>query len=163
MHDEAFDYIRDAVDQYGPFRSVAEFGARNINGSVRYLFDEAERYVGVDIASGIDVDVVADAATWSTIETFNCVVCAEVLEHTDSAAEIVRNAARHLDPGGCFIMTCAGTGRAPHSAIDGGDLHDGEFYRNVDEVTLEAWLVDARFKKWQIDISDVDTRCIAWR
>ena len=162
MHDAAWEYIEDVVAEYGPWRSVAEFGARNINGSVRYLFN-AERYVGVDIADGIDVDVVADAASWSPQERFGCIVCAEVLEHTDVAAAIVANAGRLLESGGCFIMTCAGPGREPHSAIDGAAVRDGEFYRNVDEALLESWLDRAGFAKWLIDHTVEDMRCVAWK
>jgi SAM-dependent methyltransferase len=163
MHDAAFDYIEAAVEQYGPWQSVAEFGARNINGSVRYLFDKAERYIGVDVVSGLDVDVVADAATWDPDVRFDCVVCAEVLEHTEAAPRVVANAARLLNPGGVFIMTCAGVGRKPHSAVDGLEIRDDEFYRNVGEATLNRWLAIADFSEWTIDTTDEDIRCVAWR
>ena len=43
-------------------------------------------------------------------------------------------------PGGVFIMTAAGEGRLPHSAIDGGPLRQGEFYHNVTASELEGWL-----------------------
>lgn len=163
MHDAAFEYIEAAVDTYGPWQSVAELGSRNINGSVRYLFHKAERYVGVDVVNGIDVDVVADAATWEPLTRFDCVVCAEVLEHTEAAPRIVANAARLLNPGGMFIMTCAGVGRTPHSAVDGLAVRAGEFYRNVAEHTLNDWLTDADFAEWQIDQTSEDIRCVAWR
>jgi hypothetical protein len=39
-----------------------------------------------------------------------------------------------------FIVTTATTGRAPHSAVDGGVLRAGEFYRNVSPEELNTWL-----------------------
>ena len=57
----------------------------------------------------------------------------------------------------------AGHGRAPHSAVDGGPLRGGEFYRNVTADTLTGWLVDAGFTSFDVDDVGEDIRCTAWR
>jgi len=44
----------------------------------------------------------------------------------------VLQAFRMLEPGGMFVMTAAGPGRAPHSAVDGKGLQPGEHYANID-------------------------------
>lgn len=68
------------------------------------------------------------------------VVCCEVLEHSPRADQIVRNAIRMLAPGGVLLVTCATDPRAPHSAVDGNALRAGEWYQNVAQDSLRAWL-----------------------
>jgi hypothetical protein len=77
------------------------------------------------------------------------VVCTETLEHTPEAGEICCNAWRLLGTSGVFIVTAAGVGRAPHSAVDGGPLRDQEYYRNINREQLRGWLVPFGF--WLID------------
>lgn len=163
MHDAVLAYVgRQASTGIADGCSVLEFGSRDINGSVRSVF-AASRYVGVDTIAGPCVDIVADAAHLALDETFDVVVCTEVLEHVDDAAAlgICQSAMRHLSSGGTFIATMAGPGRHEHSAIDGNALHPGEFYRNVDAATLAGWLSAAGFARFDIDIAGRDIRCTA--
>jgi len=144
---------------------VLEFGSRDINGSVRQVFRRAARYVGVDVSEGPGADIVADAATVDVPGAWDVVVCCEVFEHADdeTCAGMCANAYRHLKPGGVFIATMAGLGRAEHSAVDGGPLQPGEFYRNVDRPTLSGWLVAAGFTAYKTDVLGDDIRCVAWK
>jgi SAM-dependent methyltransferase len=162
VHEGAYKFVAETVRRLEPRRSVVELGARTVagnwpySGPVRPLFAAAE-YVGVDIVAGPNVDVVADAATWEP-EPFwraDTVVCCETLEHTPEAQTICNNAHRLLIPGGVFIVTTAGIGRAPHSATDGGPLRQvicertgmriDEFYRNISRDELRDWLLPFRF------------------
>lgn len=161
MHLAAYDYVAKQVAEYGPFLSVVEFGGRDINGSVRPLFGDAS-YLVIDIEPGPGVDVVADAAS-VPLEGFDCVVCCEVLEHAPNAAKLVQAARKALRDGGVFLMTCAGEGRAPHSAVDGAGLRMGEHYANVSRSDLDTWLQQACFGDWTIDIDGADIRCVARR
>jgi len=137
MHAAAFAFIQSVAADRPP-GLVVELGGFNINGSVRSLFTEP--YLSVDIRPGPGVDVVASAALYVPPSPPACVVCCEVLEHTQVAEKICRNAYRMLQPGGVFLVTAAGVGRAPHSAIDGLRLLDGEYYGNVTFDQLTAWL-----------------------
>lgn len=113
---------------------IVEIGSRNINGGLRDLFPRApqfQTYHGLDIADGPGVDEVADAATWEPPEPVACVLCCEVLEHWQNWQGIVLNACLWLQPGGRLIITCAGAGRKPHSAIDGEALRPEEYYANL--------------------------------
>lgn len=140
MHPAALSFATHVVRTIRPPRRVLEMGSRNVNGSVRPLFAGAA-YVGLDLLPGPGVDVVADAATWpGDGKLFDCVVSTEVLEHAPGAARICANAHRLLTPGGVLILTMAGEGRPPHSALDGGELRPGEFYRNVPRPMLAGWL-----------------------
>ena len=164
MHTEALAWVFQWRGPLTHDTKVVEFGARNINGSVRELFAGVGEYVGVDLEPGRGVDVVHDAATVDLGHgTYDVVVCCEMLEHTPDGASVVANALRHLRPQGRFVATAAGPGREPHSADDGGDLADGEHYGNVDPGELDQWLSDAGFASWTVDTYGDDVRCVAWR
>ena len=161
MHPEAYGYVeRFAEGRH--FEQVVEFGSKDVNGSVEMLFD-CDSYYGIDLAPGRGVDEVADAATWrSATGPVDCIVCCEVLEHSPVWIDIVRNAARNLWPGGCFVMTCATDQREPHSAVDGGPLRQGEYYGNVDpkQFCMEASLAGIVLKHLEVDVPRGDLR--AW-
>lgn len=138
MHGEAFQFI-ESVTPRGPFATVIEIGGRDINGTVRPLFGNAN-YLSIDLYEGPGVDIVTDAANWQPDEPVDCVVCAEVLEHAPNAEQLVRQAWEWLRPGGLLIVTCATDPRPAHSAITGCLIEPGdEFYANVPEATFREW------------------------
>ena len=162
MHAAADQYVREhAASLNRPGISVLELGGRYINGGVRRYFDQAAEYVSVDIVPGRDVDVVADAADLELGRTFDVVVSTELLEHTPRAAEIVVTACRHLAPGGVFLATMAGPGRAPHSAAGKQRMEPDEWYRNIEPAELDEWLQWAGFDDWTVDVLGDDVRCYA--
>jgi hypothetical protein len=139
MHPAAYRFVAAIVSAgQVPPGPVVELGGRDVNGSIRSLFWAP--YVSVDMEPGPGVDIVADAATYAPPQPPACVVCCEVLEHALTAPAIVANAGAMLQPGGLLIVTAAGAGRAPHSAVDGGPLRPGEYYRNVEANDLLCWL-----------------------
>lgn len=139
MHLDAWLYVA----QFGTDEpvDVIEFGALDINGGVRDLFPFA-RWHGIDVVPGPGVDEVADAATW-TGEPADLVICCEVFEHTAAWPAIVANAAWHCKEGGRVVFTAAGPSRAPHSAVDGGQVRPGEWYQNVPADELRMAMVAA--------------------
>lgn len=139
MHHAAWRFVERTAAQIGPVDAVLEIGSRNINGSVRGLF-EYDRYLGVDLHAGPGVDLVADGATVEPPHPVDLVVCCEVLEHTDQAEAIVAHALDMLPSGGHLVVTCAGPNRPPHSATDGGALRPGEYYRNPTIAELGQWV-----------------------
>lgn len=152
MHAEAREFVARAIEGKA-FPSVVEVGSRYINGGVRDLFgapgkaDPDRRghgrgveYLGVDVVDGPGVDLVADAAVLRVPRKAHAVVCCEVLEHTPDAQAIVENMLAMVRKGGLVVVTAACDPRAPHSAVDGGPLRDGEFYANVEPADLERWL-----------------------
>lgn len=162
MHDAAFRYVAEQVGLRGPFVSVLEIGSRDINGSVRGLFDHHDTvYEGVDLLAGEGVDFVCDAAEWLPTGPYDAVVSCEVFEHCAGWPNIVANAYSALMAGGVLLLTMAGLGRAPHSAADGGPLWADEFYRNVDPSALRAVLEDVGFVEVGVDVLDADVRAVA--
>lgn len=128
MHPGAFEF----VGRYATAESirVIEIGSRNINGAVREHFPAAD-WIGLDLIEGPGVDVVCDARDYTTKDRAQLVICCEVFEHCERWRELIRAAWRLLIPGGAFIVTCAGVGREPHSASDGGAPQTGEWYCNL--------------------------------
>ena len=129
MHASAFNWAAKTLEGR-TFNGVVEFGSRNVNGAIKQVVNHTGYYIGVDIKPGPDVDIVMDAADYQGTPV-ELVICMETLEHAENWAEIVMSASDNLLTGGWFVMTCAGTGRAPHSAVDGGQLRDGEYYQNI--------------------------------
>jgi SAM-dependent methyltransferase len=140
MHIEALGFVAVTAARLGPFDSVLDMGGRDVNGSPRGLFPDA-KYLAVDLVAGPGVDVVADATTYRPEERFDCCLCLETFEHVPDPDGFVATAWGALRPGGWFIVTAACPPRAPHSAVDGGPLRPGEFYKNVTADRLAAWLV----------------------
>lgn len=72
----------------------------------------ARRYVGVDVAPGPTVDVVASAdALPFEDHSFDCVLCNQLLEHVESPATVVAELHRVLRPGGVALASTHGVMR----------------------------------------------------
>jgi cephalosporin hydroxylase len=145
-------------------KSVYEIGSLNINGSVRTLFRDAKEYHGIDIVEGRDVDTVGYGSTYEPPFRPDCVVCCEVFEHTPDTEAIVNQMAKLVVPGGIVLISCAGTQRPPHSAVDGKDLPDDEYYAGIDHLVLTEWLKAAGLVNLRLiigclpDTTDPDTQ-----
>lgn len=160
MHESAYNYVQDFYEKIKKDRgdhlyTVLEFGARNINGSIRDIF-RGTIYWGIDLKDGKGVDQVTSASNYECpLGTVDIVVCCEVLEHTPLVNEIVKSAYKNLAYGGWFVVTCATDPRLPHSAIDGGYARLHEYYLNVDPQVLKTSVCRAGF-----EVSDLQMRNI---
>lgn len=144
MHEAAFHWVASAVQKLGPFDRVIEIGSYDINGSVRPLFGASKEYVGLDLQGEKEngVDVKGDAADYEPPEKVDCVVCCETLEHAPNWRQLVEKAMEWLDESGVLLITCAGPGRIPHSAIDGShNVRPTEHYGNVSPSELARVLM----------------------
>ena len=180
MHEPVRQYVRDHMPP--GYASVIEVGSLDINGGVRDLLHPEAEYVGVDVQAGPGVDVVEDFRLYEHPEPVDVVLCLEVLEHTPDCRDLLAAAARNLKPGGTLLLTCATTGRAPHSARSEGPIEPDEFYQNVMKAELDgvlaglfaashsevvgtdlrAWAVTDSASKWSVIIpSRSDTKTLA--
>jgi SAM-dependent methyltransferase len=159
MHEAVREYVqRFATDEA---ISLLDIGGRSVNGTGRSLFPNAKTTV-LDIREGDDVDIVADAASWEPNgKRWDLILCTEVFEHTDACPAICRTAYRACRRGGRLVVTCAGPGRAPHSAFVEAGLQDGEFYQNVEAADLVDALMKAGWKDVEIERVGLDLRATA--
>ena len=157
MHNEAYEFIAKCVadvDFYG--KRVLEIGSKNVNGTIRPLFD-GSFYFGIDILEGKDVDFVIDAkdfkeqAFWQN--GFDFCVSAESLEHTPAPLDIIDCAYSSLKSGGKFIVTAAAPNRQPHRADGnpGDPVKHGEFYRSVSAEEVISMLQAAGFSNIEVE------------
>lgn len=165
MHPAVQDWVQTSYAEWcangaRSAHSVLEFGSLDINGSIRGLFTDVASYIGVDLQTGPGVDVVADAHTFATDQRFDVVAACEVFEHTAVWREVIANAETLLKPGGLFVATMAGPGRAPHSAIDEQPIRDFEHYANIEPTELGSCLAEL-FDRHVVDQSGSDVRCHA--
>lgn len=109
---EFFTGLRELHPGYFTGANVLEIGSLNINGTVRDFFTDCN-YVGVDVASGNGVDVVAFAENLKYPDrAFHTVISAECFEHNPEWRATLINMARMSS--GLVVFTCATTGRAEH-------------------------------------------------
>jgi SAM-dependent methyltransferase len=156
VHPEVLEYVgRFATDE--PV-AVLDIGGRDVNGTNRELFPNADPYVVLDLRPGANVDIVADAVAWQPDRAYDLVVCTEVFEHTPEWPAIVATAHRALRVGGRLIVTCAGPGRPAHSAIEATALQAGEYYENVSKADLLEHLYAVGFSSAETERLNADTR-----
>lgn len=159
MHRECMEFMsqlrtRDAI-------SIIEIGSRDVNGTPRGLFPNAD-YIGLDVRPGPCVDMVVDGGQYSPEHTVDMVICTEVLEHTQNWRELIQHAASWLKYGGILLVTCAGPGREPHSAVDGEHrLLHGEHYDNVSPEDLAATAVESGLSVRLCQLVGTDTQMYA--
>jgi SAM-dependent methyltransferase len=97
---------------------VLEVGSYDVNGSVRPLFDGCRSYFGIDKRPGPGVDLVADIE-WNLLDhvypnSWDIVVCCEMLEHTPHPADAANGILRAMHPGSHLILTTRSEGFPIH-------------------------------------------------
>lgn len=158
MHPEVIEWVQ----RYATVEpvTVLDIGGRDLNGSTKPLFPLAD-YTVLDIRDDPEVDIVADAATWTPSREYDLVLCTEVFEHTPDWPQIIATAHKALKSGGRFVVTCAGPGRAPHSAIAATGLKPGEYYQNVHPDEMRQALESAGFGNIEVERLRRDVRASA--
>lgn len=147
-----FDSLKRRVPEAFTGVDVLEVGSLDINGTVRDFF-HAAKYVGVDVAPGRGVDVVALGEDVDFPDnSFDVAVSAECFEHNPEWVATFRNMWRMTRT--YVMMTCASTGRAEHgtrqSAPDSSPLTlEWDYYGNLTEADFrEAFDLDAMFSEY---------------
>jgi len=140
MHPEAIDFCQSVKRQFPQMfhgKVVLDVGSYDVNGNNRHLFHNCT-YTGVDVAEGMNVDIVGQIheLPWAE-DMFDVVVSTEMLEHDPNYKESLRTMYRILKPGGLLILTCATTGRKEHGTSQSepeanpGFRKLGDYYRNL--------------------------------
>ena len=111
-------------------REVLEIGSFDVNGSPRthILPLGPKKYIGIDTAPGKGVDLVVDGAKAHEHfgeNSFDIVICCEVLEHAADWKAIVSSAKRVLRPDGVMVFTTRAPGFQYHA-------YPGDFWRFTD-------------------------------
>jgi SAM-dependent methyltransferase len=116
MHASVMEWVEQKVRQHAlvsPQHDVLEVGSRDINGTVRRLFQGVRQYTGIDAIGGPGVDRVLDAHRLGEAfpeNQFDVVVSTEMLEHDSAFWRSVEQMGRVLRPGGFMLLTARGNG-----------------------------------------------------
>jgi SAM-dependent methyltransferase len=136
-HPEQRDFLQDLKQARPDFFhgvSVLEVGSLKINGTVRDFF-QATEYLGVDVAPGPGVDLVALGQNLDhPDDSFDVAISAECFEHNPEWEATFQN--MHRIAKTAVIFTCASTGRAEHGTHDKHPTSspltlDWDYYRNL--------------------------------
>jgi len=134
------DKLKHTNPQWFHNVSVLEIGSLNINGSVRDFFHPTE-YVGVDVAPGPGVDVVALGQNLDYPDnSFDVAISAECFEHNPEWEATFAN--MHRIAKTAVIFTCASEGRPEHGTHDNHPdssplTLDWDYYRNLTAADFE--------------------------
>ncbi len=175
MHTEALHGIRWAVEDSRVAWPVIyavqalDLGGAPINGDARSEVKASFiDWTAADIEPGPGIDWAFDATSSPALlpsdrlESFDVVLCTEVLEHVKFWYNIIWTAHVLLKPGGFLLLSCASTGRRPHGAR--GELSPalGEWYRNVYAHDLAESLQGAGFDEYTVKYNPRPGDAYAW-
>ena len=144
-HPEQLEFVASVRQRFPGFftgRRVLEVGSLDINGSVRGMFTDCD-YVGVDVAPGRGVDVVAQGQALDYDDaSFDVAISCECFEHNPFWLETFVNMRRMASA--LVVFTCATEGRHEHgtsrTSPSDSPLTVGigwEYYRNLTAADFE--------------------------
>ena len=115
MHDSSMRLMIEFVQSLpADAQSTLDVGSMNLNGSYREPFDTTGRpYVGIDVSSGPNVDVVvSDPYRWTELgeQRFDVVISGQCLEHIEYPWLTMAEMFRFMRPNGwlCVIVPSNG-------------------------------------------------------
>src|ERR1700730_3532980 len=116
-HQEQVDFCESVRERFPLFfgsRLVLDIGSLDINGNNQYLFGNC-LYVGIDVAPGKTVDLVAKGHELALPDgSVDVIISAECFEHDKFYELTLRNIIRVLKPGGLFLFPGAPKVRGDH-------------------------------------------------
>lgn len=164
-HEQRF-YVQK-ISQRFPFhftnKHVLDVGSLDINGNNRWAFTDWASYTGIDIAPGINVDVVSKGHEYDPGIQYETIISTECFEHDKYYEQTLQNIVRLLKPGGMFIFTCATTGRAEHGTVN-SDIYSSpltcniedwaSYYKNLTEEDIrKAINVEEIFSEFEFEVN----------
>lgn len=147
MTPEIHDYVERYIKSYElKLPRVLEVGSQDVNGSVKDLFKihaNTTEYVGIDMQEGKGVDLVTTPIELLKLspqraESFDAVVCLEVLEHDARFWETMTAITSLIKQGGYLFLSVPTYGFAYHG-------YPKDYYRfshdSFKEVLLDGYTI----------------------
>lgn len=119
MHESVRDWVLRNTREIADTVTVLEVGSANVNGGVRDLFGGP--YTGIDIEDAPGVDIVISSHQLTGLfdtDSFELVLCLEMLEHDPNPWETLRQITEVTAPGGTVVLTVRANGFPEHNRPD---------------------------------------------
>ena len=117
--------------------SIFELGSYDVNGSIRSIFDNTNKYTGLDLIDGPGVDVVYDGKNIQINEKFDLCISCECFEHNPNYFENFLKMIDLAKDDGIVVFTCASVGRDEHGTEESnissspGSMKKWNYYKNL--------------------------------
>lgn len=147
-----FVKVKTFYPEYFKNVKVIDFGSLDVNGSLKYLFEDSV-YIGVDIVQGRNVDIVSKAHEFSSAQTFDAVISGEMLEHDEYWRDSLLNMYKICKPNGLIIFSCAGKDRPEHGTVRTGDQWgtSDNYYKNLEPSDVQEVFTKEMFKDYYFE------------
>ncbi len=111
--------MRNLTEEEVRGKTVLEIGSLNVNGSLRQYVEslKPEKYIGMDIKEGKDVDLVCDAENIIDSfgkESFDVIISTETLEHVRNWRKVISQIKNVCKLNGIILITTRSKGFAFH-------------------------------------------------
>lgn len=123
MHPSALANAKRFRDAYFPFErelAIVEVGSQDVNGSLRAVFPDTARYIGIDFVHGKGVDIVLDDPYQIplTNDSADVVLCSSVFEHSEFFWLTFLEILRILKPAGLLYLNVPSNGDFHRYPVD---------------------------------------------
>lgn len=117
---------------------ILEIGSLDINGNMRSLFNFSEKYTGIDLIKGPNVDIIMDGSKIDQLnEKFDLVMSCECFEHAKNWQIIFEKMCQVAKKDSFVIISVASTGRIEHGTERSGNWQSpgnkDDYYLNLIE------------------------------
>lgn len=166
-HKESRDFFLSVSKQFPRYftkgNRVLDIGSLDINGSNRYLFEQCDEYIGIDVAPGKNVTKVCLAHEYDEPDnSFDVIISSDCFEHDMFWQKTFVNIVRLLKSDGLFCFSCKTTGGGEHGTLnsDGGfaspltvEIPGWEnYYRNITEEDYRSVVnVENTYKEYKFE------------
>lgn len=117
---------------------ILEIGSLDVNGNMRSLFNFSEKYTGIDLIKGPNVDIIMDGSKIDQLnEKFDLVISCECFEHAKNWKIIFEKMCQVAKKDSFVIISVASTGRIEHGTERSGNWQSpgnkDDYYLNLIE------------------------------
>ncbi|MEO6727113.1 MAG: class I SAM-dependent methyltransferase [Blastocatellia bacterium] len=124
MHNSSYEHMADLVARHlpaGQALSILDIGSYDVNGSYKRLFAQPHwHYIGVDLSSGPNVDVVLSSSYHLPMATgsIDLIISGQAFEHVEYFWLSWLEMARLLKPGGQIFLIAPSRGPEHRYPVD---------------------------------------------
>lgn len=158
MHIGNRDWLKSLRQKYPQSftgAQVLEIGAYNVNGTARDYFQDAKRYVGVDVAKGPCVDIVSEAKDTKFVPgEFDTLVYLSVFEHDPIWRVGFEHNLQWVRKDGLILICFGAEGNRPHGPMPWAIVPYKEFHE-----AAKAWPIEILDAFFECDREDITHDC----